>query len=62
LKKVKLDFAGLRVEFCDREGAIRQVEEFAERGNSQRGGLGTLSSSGPRAVVKPLGSSRRPRL
>jgi len=32
LKKVKLDFAGLRVEFCNREGAIRQVEEFAERG------------------------------
>jgi hypothetical protein len=32
LKRVKLDFAGLRVEFCDRERAIRQVEEFAERG------------------------------
>jgi GTPase SAR1 family protein len=32
LKRVKLDFAGLKVEFCDREGAIRQVEEFAERG------------------------------
>jgi hypothetical protein len=32
LKKVKLDFAGLKVEFCDRERAIRQVEEFAERG------------------------------
>jgi hypothetical protein len=32
LKKVKLDFAGLKVEFCDRERAIHQIEEFAERG------------------------------
>jgi Ni2+-binding GTPase involved in maturation of urease and hydrogenase len=32
LKKVKLGFAGLKVEFCDREGAIHQIEEFAERG------------------------------
>jgi len=32
VKKVKLDFAGLKVEFCDRERALLQVEEFAERG------------------------------
>jgi len=32
VRRVKLDFAGLKVEFCDRERAIRQVEEFAERG------------------------------
>jgi len=33
VKRVKLSFArGVEVEFCDRERAIRQVEEFAERG------------------------------
>jgi len=32
VKRVRLDFAGLKVEFCDRERAIQQVEEFAERG------------------------------
>jgi len=32
VKKVKLDFAGLKVEFCDRERALKQVEELAERG------------------------------
>jgi hypothetical protein len=32
VKRVRLDFAGLKVEFCDRERAIKQVEEFAERG------------------------------
>jgi ABC-type taurine transport system ATPase subunit len=31
VKKVKLDFAGFKVEFCDREGALKQVEEFARR-------------------------------
>ena len=32
MKKVKLDFAGLKVEFCDRERALKQVEELAEKG------------------------------
>jgi Cdc6-like AAA superfamily ATPase len=32
MKRVKLGFASLKIEFCDREGAIRQVEEFAEKG------------------------------
>jgi hypothetical protein len=32
MKRVELDFAGLKVEFCDRERAVRQVEGFAERG------------------------------
>ncbi len=32
MKKVKLDFAGLEIEFCNRERALRQVEELAERG------------------------------
>jgi len=32
MKRVKLDFAGLKVEFCDRERALKQVEELAERG------------------------------
>jgi len=32
VKKVKLDFAGLKVEFCDRERALKQVEELAEKG------------------------------
>jgi hypothetical protein len=32
MRKVELSFAGLKVEFCDRERAIKQVEEFAERG------------------------------
>jgi hypothetical protein len=32
VKKVKLDFADFKVEFCDREGALKQVEEFARRG------------------------------
>jgi hypothetical protein len=32
MKRVELSFAGLKVEFCDRERAIRQVEEFAEKG------------------------------
>jgi len=32
VKRVKLDFAGLKVEFCDRERALKQVEELAERG------------------------------
>ena len=31
VKKVKLDFAGLKVEFCDR-GALKQVEGLAEKG------------------------------
>jgi len=32
VKRIELDFAGLKIEFCDRERAIRQVEELAERG------------------------------
>jgi energy-coupling factor transporter ATP-binding protein EcfA2 len=32
MKRVKLDFANLKVEFTDRDRAIRQVEELAERG------------------------------
>jgi hypothetical protein len=32
MRRVKLDFAGLRVDFCDRDRAIKQVEDFAERG------------------------------
>jgi len=33
VKRVRLSFAaGVEVEFCDRERAIRQVEDFAERG------------------------------
>jgi AAA+ ATPase superfamily predicted ATPase len=32
MKRVELSFAGLKIEFCDRERAIRQVEEFAEKG------------------------------
>jgi hypothetical protein len=32
VRRVELSFAGLKVEFCDRERAIKQVEEFAERG------------------------------
>jgi len=32
MRRVELSFAGLKVEFCDRERALRQVEEFAERG------------------------------
>jgi len=33
VKRVRLSFAaGVAVEFCDRERAIRQVEDFAERG------------------------------
>ncbi len=32
MKRVELDFADLKVEFCDREKAVRQVEELAERG------------------------------
>ena len=32
MKRVKLDFVGLKVEFCDRERALKQVEEFAEKG------------------------------
>ena len=32
MKRVKLDFAGLKVEFCNRERALQQVKEFAEKG------------------------------
>jgi ABC-type cobalamin/Fe3+-siderophores transport system ATPase subunit len=33
VKRVRLSFAkDVEIEFCDREGAIRQVEGFAERG------------------------------
>jgi hypothetical protein len=32
VKRVKLSFASLKIEFCDREGAIQQVEELAEKG------------------------------
>ena len=32
MKRVKLDFVGLKVEFCNRERALKQVEEFAEKG------------------------------
>ena len=32
MKRIELDFAGLKIEFCDRERAMRQVEELAERG------------------------------
>jgi replication-associated recombination protein RarA len=32
MKRVKLSFASLKIEFCDREGAIQQVEELAEKG------------------------------
>jgi hypothetical protein len=35
--KIKLLFAsGLEIEFVDRERAIKQVEEFAEKGISSR--------------------------
>jgi hypothetical protein len=30
MRKVKLNFAGLKVDFCDRDRTIRQVEDFAE--------------------------------
>ena len=32
MRRVRLDFAGLKVEFCNRGIAIKQVEDFAERG------------------------------
>jgi predicted AAA+ superfamily ATPase len=33
MRRVKLSFTtGIEVDFCDREVAIKQVEEFAERG------------------------------
>ncbi|MEM1637567.1 MAG: ATP-binding protein [Pyrobaculum sp.] len=32
MRRVKLSFAGREVEFVDREVAIRQIEELAERG------------------------------
>jgi hypothetical protein len=32
MKRVKLSFADLKVEFCNRERALQQVGEFAERG------------------------------
>ena len=32
MKRVKLNFAGLEVEFCDRERALQQVRVFAEKG------------------------------
>jgi len=32
MRRVKLSFAGLKMDFCDRDKAIKQVEEFAERG------------------------------
>jgi len=32
VKRIELDFAGLKVEFCDRERAMHQVEGLAERG------------------------------
>jgi len=30
MRKVTLNFASLKVDFCDRDRAIRQVEDFAE--------------------------------
>lgn len=32
MKRIELSFADLKVEFCDREGALRQVEELAKKG------------------------------
>jgi len=32
MRRVELSFAGLKVEFCDRERALKQVEEWSERG------------------------------
>ena len=32
MKRVKLNFAGLEVEFCDRERALQRVRAFAEKG------------------------------
>jgi energy-coupling factor transporter ATP-binding protein EcfA2 len=32
MRRVELSFAGLKVEFCDRERALKQVEEFAKKG------------------------------
>jgi hypothetical protein len=32
MRRVKLSFADLKVDFCNRERALQQVEEFAERG------------------------------
>jgi len=32
MRRVKLSFADLKVDFCDRGRALQQVEEFAERG------------------------------
>ena len=32
MERVRLDFAGLKVEFCNRERALEQVKDFAERG------------------------------
>jgi ABC-type transporter Mla maintaining outer membrane lipid asymmetry ATPase subunit MlaF len=32
MKRVELSFAGLKIGFCDRERAIHQIVEFAEKG------------------------------
>jgi len=32
VKRIKVSFAGLEVEFIDRERALEQVREFGERG------------------------------
>ena len=32
LRRVRLSFAGLEVEFVDRERALKQIEELAEKG------------------------------
>jgi hypothetical protein len=46
--KIKLSFApGLEIEFVDRERALKQVEELAEKGTSSR-----WLSSGLKVVAK----------
>jgi hypothetical protein len=51
MKRVRLSFtADVEVEFCDRERAIRQVEELAERGTRY-----PSWSSGLRDVARRLG-------
>jgi hypothetical protein len=32
MKRIELSFADLKVELCDRERVLRQVEELAEKG------------------------------
>jgi hypothetical protein len=57
MKRVRLSLAGLKVEFCDRERAIRQVEELAERGTV----AARSSSSALRDAARQPGLSRASR-